>query len=95
MNDKYEKIINIICNYNGIDKNSMFNTIKMKHYKYLILLLLEKYNCTQIGKFKQDFSIDSMRKYNYSLKKAKQEFFINKNFRNKYFEIEDRLKKSI
>ncbi|NLZ47713.1 MAG: ribose-5-phosphate isomerase [Clostridiales bacterium] len=87
--NKYEMIINIICTYKGISKSQLGNIIKDKECKYLLLLLLENYKCMDLQQMKVDLKISSNRSIRYNVKKAEERFFINKSFREKYFELEE------
>ncbi|ERI94842.1 hypothetical protein HMPREF1982_00767 [Clostridiales bacterium oral taxon 876 str. F0540] len=93
--DKYLKILETICNIKGINENEMFKILKDRECKYLLFLLLKKYNCTDVKKISTDFNIESKKSINYNIKKAEEKFFINKDFRDMYFEAEgiiDRIK---
>lgn len=93
--DKYSAIIQIICELKGIDKAQLIAILKDKESKYLLFLLLKKYNCTNLEVLSRDFSIESKKKITYNVKKAEEKFFINKEFRDMYFKIEGLLEKTI
>jgi hypothetical protein len=86
--DKYAKILSVICEIKGISNAELYKILKNRECKYLLFLLLKKYKCTDIDILTRDFSIDSKKFINYNLKKAEEKFFINKEFRDMYFEAE-------
>ncbi|GLC29392.1 ribose-5-phosphate isomerase [Clostridium omnivorum] len=87
--DKYEKIIEVICSYKNIKREELFQILKDRESKYLMFLLMKKYKCADIERLHKDFFIGSKKSISYSLKKAEEKFFINRDFREKYFEAED------
>lgn len=91
---KYEKIINIICEYKGISKGEIFKVLKDRECKYLLFLLLKKYNCTDIERLSRDLYINNKKTINYNIKKAEERFWINKEFRERFFEAEEIIKKA-
>lgn len=93
--DKYTKILEIICEIKGIDRQQLIKILKDKESKYLLFLLLKKYNCTNVETLNRDFSIESKKKISYNVKKAEEKFFVNKEFRDMYFKIEGLLQKTI
>lgn len=97
MIDKYEKIIAIICEYKGIKEEEIVNLLDDNDCRYLLFLLLKKYNCINVERLKEDFSITnkSSINYDYDYKKAREKFFVNKNFRDAYFEIDNLVNKII
>jgi hypothetical protein len=94
-NIKYEKIIEIICEYKNIDRKDIFKILKDRECKYLLLLLLKKYNCIDVEMINDYFPNYSKKSLNYGFKKAEEKFFINREFRERYFEIEDDIGKSL
>lgn len=93
--DKYEKIIEFICNYKKIDKAALVTILRDKECKYLLLLLLEKYKCADVNRLTNDLSIANPKSIKYNMKKAEEKFFVNRNFRELYFEIENMIEKII
>lgn len=93
--DRYEKILDFICNYKRIDKTELFRILRDRECRYLLLLLLEKYKCTDINRLTSDLSVSSTKSIKYNIKKAEEKFFINRNFREMYFEIEEMIEKII
>lgn len=90
-NIDYEKIIEAICEVKGIKRYELLRMLKDKDCKYLLFLLLKKYKCRDEESAYNDFLISSKRAVNYGSKKAEERFFINKEFREMYFEIENML----
>lgn len=92
--DKYEKIINIICEYKNINKEELFKVLADKECKYLMFLLLKKYRCTDMNRLSKDFSIESKKSINYNIRKAEERFLVNRDFREMFFEAEEIIKKA-
>lgn len=88
-NNRYEQIIEMLCKYKDINKDELFKILKDKNCRYLLFLLLKKYNCTDFQRIKNDFNIKNKNTMNYSIKKAEEKLFINKEFREMYFEARD------
>lgn len=84
------QIIKFICDKNHTSSEQLMGILKDKEYRYLAILILKKYG--------YDDSLDEMmnfkskRSINYSVKKAEEKFFINSEFRDKYFKLEKELK---
>lgn len=93
--DKYEKILEVLCKYKGINKEELCKILKDQESKYLLFLLLKKYKCTNLNMLHKDFSIESLKSVNYNLRKAEEKFFVNKSFRDVYFEAEEIISKII
>lgn len=91
--ENYGKIIEFICYYKKIEKEELFNILKDKECKYLLLLLLEKYKCVDIRRLSKDFSVISSKTIKNNIRKAEEKLFTNKQFREEYFEIEEMIKK--
>jgi hypothetical protein len=92
-NIDYEKILEAICEVKGIKSDELLKILKDKECKYILFLLLKKYKCEDVESVYKDFLISSKRAVNYGSKKAEERFFINKEFREMFFEIEDMLDK--
>lgn len=95
MNNKYEKILSVLCEFKGISSQELINILKDKECKYLLFLFLKKYKCIDLKKLEEDFSIKSKKSINYNCKKAQEKFLINKDFRDQYFEMEELISKII
>jgi hypothetical protein len=91
--DKYEKIISFICYYRKIDKKQLMSVLKDKELKCLLFLLLKRFRCADTKRLSEDFSIKTKKSINYNLRKAEEKFFINKEFRERYFEVEELIEK--
>lgn len=95
MEEKYIKIIDILCEYFSVSKQELISLTKNKDNKYLALLLLRNNNCFDKEKIIEVLDMKSTRSITYSVKKAEEKFFINKAFRDKYFEMEEKINKII
>jgi hypothetical protein len=85
----YEKIVDAICEVKGIKSNELSKILRDKECKYIFFLLLKKYKCEDIESVYKNFLISNKRAVNYGSKKAEERFFINKEFREIFFEIEN------
>lgn len=92
---KYEKVLEGICEVKGIKREELFKILKDRNCKYLLFLLMKKYNCVDLEKLNEDFSINNKRSVSYGTKKAEEKLLINRDFRNMYFEVEDIIDKII
>jgi hypothetical protein len=92
---KYETIIEIVCKYKGISKEQLTTILRDKDCKHLLFLLLEKYKCIDIDNISRDLNILNPKSIRYNVKKAEEKFFVNRDFREKYFELEEIAKKII
>lgn len=88
-------IMELICDVKGISKEELFKILDDKECKYLMLLLMKKYDCLNEKLLREQFDINSKRVINYNANKAREKFFINSSFREEYFQLEEILEKSI
>lgn len=93
--DKYLKILRVIALYNNMDDENFIKLLKNRDNKYLLLLFLKNYKCMDKEKIKEIFNYKNTSSINYNVKKAEEKFLINKDFREKYFEIEENLLKKV
>lgn len=91
--DRYFSVLKIICSYYGLDEKDIFSLLKQRENKYLLLLLMKKCRCMDDKRVMDLFNVKSKRTISNNIKKAEEKFFINKLFRDKYFEIEENLLK--
>ena len=87
--ERYERIINLLCRYKGIDTEKLYCILKDEECRYVFFLLIKKYNCVDSDNLKKDFSVYSTKKINYNIKKAQQKLLLNKKIRDMYFEAEN------
>lgn len=92
ISDKYEKVINIICDMKGIQKEELYKILEDRECKYLLFLLLKKYKCDDMEKITRDFYINNKRVVNYNIKRAQERFLINTDFRKVFFKVEEKIK---
>lgn len=93
--DKVSIVMNVLAAYLGIEVKEINEKLKKKENKYIFLLLLNNYNCLQKDRVKEILNIISDKSIKYNMYKAQEKFLINKEFREKYFEIKDGLNKII
>lgn len=95
VSSKYDKIVEMLCSYMKISKDEMFKILKDKECRYILFLLLKKYRCLDIDVINNYFPNYSKKALNYNYKKAREKFFINRDFRERFFEIEDDIEKTL
>ncbi|AOR22584.1 hypothetical protein [Clostridium taeniosporum] len=88
-NIKYIKILEGICKYYGIGQHELIELLKQRENKYLLLLLLKNYSCFEKENVKEILRVKSSKSVNSNLKSAQEKLLINREFRKKYFEIQD------
>lgn len=93
--DRYEIILSLICHMKGIKREEFFTLLKDQQFKYVTLLLLKKYNCLDEEKLHKDFLDENKRLVSKGYKKAEEKLLVNKEFRNKYFQIEEQIEKML
>lgn len=93
--DKVSIIINILAVYLGVEVEEINTKLKKKENKYLLLLLLERYNCLNGEDVKNLLEIISDKSMKYNIGKAQEKFLVNKRFREIYLEIQEGLNKII
>lgn len=89
----YEKIIELLCNYKKVDRSKLIEILKDEECKYILFLLLNKYNCMDNENIYKDFKIKDNENIHELSKIAKKKFMINKNIREMFFEAETIMKK--
>lgn len=91
--EKYTKIINLICSIKGISLEEQHKILEDKECKYLLLLLMKKYDCLDIKRLEDDFNLPNMKRVFSNIKKAEEHFLINYYFRNQYFSLDELISK--
>ena len=84
----YEKIIEAICEVKGMKTYKLLKILEDRECKYILFLLLKKYRCRNVESAYKEFLISHKRAVSYGSKKAEEQFFINKEFREMFYEIE-------
>jgi hypothetical protein len=87
--DNYERIIEILCGYKGITREELYSILKDSECRYVLFLLLKKYDCVDVDILNRDFSIKTLRRVNYNVKRAEEKLLLNKRIREIYFEAEN------
>ncbi|SHH51193.1 ribose-5-phosphate isomerase [Clostridium grantii] len=93
--ENYETIIKVICDIKGIKRKEIIKILEDREYRYLLFLVLYKYNCSEIKGLSRDFIRIDKRKLRYNIKKGEERLLVNRNFRQMYFEVEKKVKKLI
>ncbi|MDF2883472.1 MAG: hypothetical protein K0R54_4029 [Clostridiaceae bacterium] len=89
----YKRIINILCEYKGISNSELMKIMKDKECKYILFLLLKKYDCINLENLNRDFLISSKKKITTNVRKAEEKMLINKRIRDMYFQAENIMEK--
>ena len=69
--------------------------MKRRECKYLLLLLMRKFNCLDKGIIKEQLKLKSDRTINNNIEKAEEKLLINKEFRDDFFYLEEKIEKNI
>ena len=88
---KYIKILRALCEYYGIAEEKLIDLLEERENKYLLLLLLKNYSCLEKNNVKKILKVKSSKSINNNLKIAEEKLLINRQFREKYFEIQDNI----
>ncbi len=91
----YLEILDFLCAYRGITRKELLDILKDKEMKYLLFLILKKYKCTHSETIIKLLSLKSKSSVGVSFRKAEERFFINRDFREKYFRIEEEIEEVI
>ena len=91
--DRYINILRGISLYYGMDENNFIHLLKDKENKYLLLLLLKKYKCMDHDNIMGVLNYKSRKSILYNVKRAEEKLLINREFRDKFFQIEENLLK--
>lgn len=91
---KYVKILNNICTYYGIDEEEFMKLLENRENKYILLLILKNNHCLEINEIKEVFKLKTVKSINSSLRLAEEKLLVNRFFRDKYFELENSMKKN-
>ncbi|MCH5139072.1 ribose-5-phosphate isomerase [Clostridiaceae bacterium UIB06] len=93
--EKYEKIINLLCKYKGLSREDLFKILKDQECKYLFYLLIKKYGCDDnMVRIQKDFPTVNKSRIKNNFKKAEEKLLLNRKIRNMYFEAEDLIEKT-
>lgn len=94
ISERYHTIINLITTFYDFDNsNEKIELFKDREYRYLLLLLVKKYNCYNEEEIKNILNVKTKRSVLNNVKKAEERLLVNREFREKYFEMEERLLK--
>ena len=93
--NRYEIIVLILCKYYNKNYDDFKNKLNEKENLYIMLLLMKKFRCLNGDIIQENLGILNSRMLNYKIKKAEEKILINKNFREEYFELEDKIKQNL
>lgn len=91
--DRYINILRGISLYYGMDENNFIQLLRYKENKFLLLLLLKKYKCMDQDNIMSILNYKSKKSISYNVKRAEEKLLINREFRDKFFQIEESLLK--
>ena len=77
----------MLCRYYNFTSDELEILFKDKESRYLLVLLLNKYNCLNKEKLVKEMKFKSVRSIDYTLKKAEERLLFNKEFRKSYFDV--------
>ena len=69
--------------------------MKRRECKYLLLLLMRKFNCLDKGIIQEQLKLKSDRTINNNIEKAEEKLLMNKEFRDDFFYLEEKIEKNI
>ena len=84
-----------MCKYYNKNYDEFKNILNEKENLYIMLLLMKKFRCLNGDIIQENLGILNSRMLNYKIKKAEEKILINKNFREEYFELEDKIKQNL
>lgn len=84
-----------MCQYYGVDSKKLEELIKKRDNLYLTILLMKNFKCLREEKIKENLGIINNRALYYRIKKAEEKILINKEFRDEYFELEEKIKENL
>ena len=93
LEDRYLKILHVLCTYYGMSTDDLIKLLEERDNKYLLLLLLKKYKCMGQEKVKEVFNVKNKRTITNNVRRAEEKLLINRDFRKKFFEMEEDLLK--
>lgn len=92
--DKYIIILKSICLLYGISNDEIYEILKNKKCRYLLLLLMKNFQCFDKNIIMEQLKLKSDRTIISNMKKAEEKLLINKEFREDYFYLEEKIKKN-
>ena len=92
MNERYLTIIKFLWERNNISESEIVKILEDRECRYLLFLLLKKYGCDDKNKLKNLLPDTNNRMLTYNFRKAEEKLLVNSSLREKYFELESRLK---
>ena len=93
--DKVTIVMSVLASYLEVDMSEMSKELRKRENRYIFLLLLKNYKCLQKDRAKEALEIISDKSYKSNMDKAQEKFLVNKEFRERYFEIQEGLNKII
>ncbi|NEZ47410.1 hypothetical protein FDF74_09410 [Clostridium niameyense] len=88
-NDKYSNIIKLLCKYKGISDEDLIKIMKDEDCRYLLFLLIRKYNCINMKRLSKDFKIESYNHLCDNLERAEEMLLLDRKIRDMFFEAGD------
>ncbi len=92
---RYIRILDNLCSYSRLSREDLIRLMQDRDSRHLLFLFLKNHGYTDQEIISRLFNIKSKSSIKSNFKKAEEKFFVNSAFREKYFELEDKLKKII
>lgn len=92
--NRYKNIIEFLCQYKGVSEGELFKILEDEDCKYLLALLLKKYDCLNQQEFHENFPSSKVSFKEY-MRNAEEKMLFNKRIRDMYFEAEELLNKKV
>lgn len=83
---KYDSIIKLLCKYKGLSEYEMMKIMRDNECRYLLFLLLRKYNCIETENLKKDFNINDYEGICNNIEEAEKKLLLNRKIRDMFFE---------
>lgn len=93
-NIRYDKILEYLYRYYDTNNEEFIKYMKKKENKYMFLLLLKRNNSLNIEKVCNKIGEKNIKNIKKNIKVAEMKLLVNKDFREKYFEIECEIRKN-
>lgn len=87
------KVLKLLLMYYNISEVEFIEFLKKRENKYLLLLLLKENKCIDEKSLLKMLNIKSKKSISYSIKKAEEKLLVNREFRDKFFELQENLLK--
>lgn len=91
--NNYNRVLDILIQYYGISYAEFYDMLRKKENKYLFLLLLKEFRGLNKENINEQSISLSYRSLIYNLRKAEEKLLVNKEFRENYFTLQEKVEK--